>query len=159
MTITLGGKAPKNIYIGDKQAVIMYKGTDIIWSAKFKVGAIIGQAISTADGSGEYDLDSSKAGWTHGSYEGDYANIIYTYPNFPISKLPNGIKLQFWYFGSGPDTRLTNVSVSQIKAGIETTVSAGEQWSSVRTTVRMNGSSLEIITYGAQISLFAITAY
>ena len=166
MTSALGSKALKNIYIGDKQAVIMYKGTDIIWSTKFKVGAIIGQAISTKRTDVVYDqtidsytLDTSKAGWTSGNYEDNWANIIYTFPNFPIYKLPNGIKLRFWNNTYGVRSNTTSISASDIAKGVDTIVNDYTH-GNINTRVQMNGKNLEIITFkGNPISLYEITAY
>lgn len=151
MAITLGGKAPKNIYVGDKQAVIMYKGTDIIWSTKFKVDTIIGQAISTPYGEGYYALDSSKAGWTSGKYENSISDTIYTFPNFPIYKLPNGIKLRFhvWNKG-GVESNTTSFLASDIAKGV----------GDYKIQVQMNGKNLEIIMFNTvDRKLYEITAY
>ena len=151
MTSTLGGKALKNIYIGDKQAGIMYKGTDIIYSAKFKVGAIIGQAISTPYGEGYYSIDYSKAGWTSAMYKNSIGDTIYTFPNFPIYKLPNGIKLRFhvWNHG-GVESNTTSFLASDIAKGV----------GDYKIQVQMNGKNLEIIMFNTvDRKLYEITAY
>ena len=159
MTIVIGGNNISAVYVGSKPVQKIYKGSQLIWSAKFKVGAIISQAISSPYGEGYYALDSSKAGWTSGKYEDDISSTIYKFPNFPIYKLPNGIKLRFfvWNHG-GVRSNTTSFSASDIAKGVDTIVD-DDYWGEVNTRVQMNGKNLEIITFGAQISLYRITAY
>ena len=162
MTIAIGGNNISAVYVGSKPVQKIYKGSQLIWSTKFKVDVIISTAISTRHGPDiygtySYSLDTSKAGWTSGNYD-DHGNTIYTFPNFPIYKLPNGIKLRFWNSTYGVRDNTTSISASDIAKGVDTIVN-DYTYKNINTRVQMNGKNLEIIAFTNAIELYRITAY